>query len=198
MSQDPFEDLLSLEEQFYNEGYQLGLNDGRQTGCAEGRAFGLEKGFDKYKTLGKIHGRSSIWLARLQSQQSTGSGKDGIENGSNPDEWSPSFEDAQPLPALPAKPRLEKHLHSLMSLTDPLKIPTVNTDESVEDCDERIIKAEAKVQVVEKMIGERSQVADVQQELGSPNRGKQLSANQPGKKQGEGDIEDMTAMRMKD
>ena len=197
MPQDPFEDVLSLEEQFYDQGYQLGLNDGRQAGCAEGRAFGLEKGFHKYKTLGKIHGRSLIWLARLQSQESTGNGEELIQNGSNQDDRSAAFKDAQPLPGLPAKPRLEKHLHSLISLTDPVTISTANTDDSVENCEERIVKAESKVQIVEKMIGERSLVADVQQDLESLIVGEQFSANPHGKKQGEGDIEDMTTMRMK-
>ena len=62
---DPFDDLLSLEDKFYKEGYDLGVSDGERAGRVEGRLFGLEKGFEKYAAMGRLHGRAIIWAGRL-------------------------------------------------------------------------------------------------------------------------------------
>ena len=48
MQADLFDEILSLEEKFYDEGFQLGSIDGAKAGKIEGRAFVVEKGFEKY------------------------------------------------------------------------------------------------------------------------------------------------------
>ena len=66
---DPFDDLLSLEDKFHKEGYDLGITDGDREGLIEGRLFGLKQGFEKYAAMGKLHGRAMIWAGRLPSSK---------------------------------------------------------------------------------------------------------------------------------
>lgn len=62
---DPFDSLFSLEETFYKEGYELGLADGKRAGLIEGRLTGLERGFEKFTQMGRLHGKCVIWAGRL-------------------------------------------------------------------------------------------------------------------------------------
>src|SRR4051812_19439144 len=64
MPVNPFDEVLGLEEQFYDDGYQQGLADGVKAGQIEGRTFGLEKGFEKYAESGRLHGKALIWANR--------------------------------------------------------------------------------------------------------------------------------------
>lgn len=65
---DLFDSLLNLEETFYNEGHAAGVVDGEQAGLVEGRIFGLEKGFEKYMRMGRLHGKAVVWAGRLPSR----------------------------------------------------------------------------------------------------------------------------------
>lgn len=69
MADDLFDSILHLEDDFYREGYALGEADGAPAGRLEGRAFGLEKGFEKYAEMGRLHGKAVIWASRLQRQR---------------------------------------------------------------------------------------------------------------------------------
>lgn len=64
---DPFDSLFSLEETFYREGYELGLAEGKRAGLIEGRLTGLERGFEKFAQMGRLHGKCVIWAGRLPS-----------------------------------------------------------------------------------------------------------------------------------
>lgn len=66
---DPFDSLFSLEETFYREGYELGLADGKRAGLIEGRLTGLERGFEKFAQMGRLHGKCVIWAGRLPSSR---------------------------------------------------------------------------------------------------------------------------------
>ena len=193
MAEDPFEDLLSLEDQFYHEGYQLGLADGQQRGLGEGRAFGLEKGFEKYRAIGKVRGRSLVWASRLKSEPLYDQLVSGGENGAQRSDDSPSPQTEHLLPALPQNSRLPKHIRFLLSITDPSEISTANTEDAVDDFEERLKKAEAKVQIVEKIIGETSSF-DGEESRDDPVTGKNENLNEEGKQGAEGDIEDLAAL----
>merc|ERR1712093_478906 len=52
-----FDEVLGLEEQFYEDGFRQGYEDGVKAGRVEGRTFGLEKGFEKYVESGRLHGK---------------------------------------------------------------------------------------------------------------------------------------------
>ncbi|CCX32112.1 hypothetical protein FPQ18DRAFT_346818 [Pyronema domesticum] len=128
---DFFDGLLTLEEDFYAEGLALGRSDGELAGRTEGRVFGLEKGFDKFLELGKLQGRCSVWNARSDSSLDTSIQ---ISN-----------------------PRAQKNIEALaLLLTNP---PFKNDEDSVEEVEETLKRGRAKVKMLERMLGEKSEDA---------------------------------------
>ena len=67
---DPFDTILSLEEQYYAEGHALGVKDGSKAGRTEGRLFGMQKGFEKFAAMGALAAQSAIWEARMNKSDS--------------------------------------------------------------------------------------------------------------------------------
>ncbi len=212
--QDPFDQLLGLEDKFYDEGYQLGVADGSQAGLVEGRLFGLEKGFEKYIAMGQLHGRAAVWGGRLQRLQNKSSGAFSEEQEHTTDSslsLKASAEDEQlkthfleevimttddssntyTLLDLPENSRLGKHIHVLYALTEPASLSTKNTEDSVSDFDDRLKRARAKVKVIEKLIGE-SHVFDGESTLGT---GSDIGGKVTG--DGEGSIEDVSSLRVR-
>ncbi|TLS31172.1 hypothetical protein PpBr36_02417 [Pyricularia pennisetigena] len=148
---DPFEDVMNLEEQFYQEGYQQGVADGAKAGKMEGRGLGLEKGYEKFMESGRLYGRSLVWASRLPQAQA--------ESGAR------ESEEIQPhssqLPLLSENPRLKKNIVTLHALVEPETLATENSDEAVNDFDDRIKRAQGKARIIERMSGDQvPQVAD--------------------------------------
>ena len=138
LSEDPFDSLLNLEDDFYNEGYDRGVTDGSRAGYLEGRRFGVEKGFEKFVSAARIHGRATVWAARLP-----------------PSSGEPSaFGTNSALVRLPNNPRLVKHIQTLRALVDPSTLSIENNEDAVSEMDDRLNRAKAKVKVIEKIIGE--------------------------------------------
>ena len=127
MEQQNLDGLLDLEENYYNEGYRLGLADGARAGRSEGRIFGMQKGFEKYVELGHLSGNAAVWEARLASDTSSKS----------------------LVPELPSNARLEKNLKTFSSLVDPQTLDTQNTEEAVSHFDERLKSALTKAKIIE-------------------------------------------------
>ncbi|KAA6410403.1 MAG: hypothetical protein FRX48_05824 [Lasallia pustulata] len=213
MEDDPFDDLLGLEDKFYDEGYKLGVADGTQAGHVEGRLFGLEKGFERYRSMGKLHGRATVWASRLShpqelEEQEASSTTRVWEKGSN--DYSPvpdPSDDAQLggdrgdrgfpgperagdslLPVLPANPRIEKHIQTLYALVEPESLSTLNNEEAVSDFDDRLKRAQGKVKIIEKYIHEGS--------FDTTNRGSTVKhiAEPTSSTDGNGSIEDITSL----
>ncbi|KAL8831968.1 MAG: hypothetical protein Q9191_000567 [Dirinaria sp. TL-2023a] len=166
MDDDVFGDLLSLENQFYKEGYHLGVEDGCRAGLIEGRFFGLEKGFDKYVSSGKMHGQVNIWANRLPLKERYGQTHASSQDnntmarqqakGSKGDQSHQQSEvrgvASDSLPNLPKAERLAKHIRTLYALVEPSSLSTGNDEEAVSDFDDRLKRAEGKVKVIEKII----------------------------------------------
>lgn len=150
---DAFDDLLNLEEHFYSEGYEQGVADGHRAGRVEGRAFGIEKGFEKFVQAGRLHGKSVVWANRLpQAQQQPHDGP-----GSLPcaPQTPPQHCGRQVLPALSGGgARLEKNIVMLHALVEPDTLSTENSDEAVNDFDDRVKRAQGKARVIERHVGE--------------------------------------------
>jgi hypothetical protein len=165
MSDDIFDSALNLEDNAYNEGYELGFTDGSRSGRIEGRAFGLQKGFEKFVELGRLHGRACVWGARLTDPTSRAqtSSYDGSKEQTPDDNEAvaisstPSNPQASPsIPAILHNTRLDKHIRTLFALTDPAGLTTQNTEEAVAEFDDRMKRAAAKAKVVEQIVGERT------------------------------------------
>ncbi|KXX81952.1 Protein ORAOV1 [Madurella mycetomatis] len=144
---DPFDALLGLEDDFYNQGYNQGLADGLVAGRTEGRQLGLERGFQKFVEAGRLQGRAIVWANRLRVREATRA----PTGGSAP---SPSGSTGVELPPLPQTPRLEKHVRTLYALAETESLSTENTDEAVNDFDDRLRRAQGRAKIIERMVGE--------------------------------------------
>jgi hypothetical protein len=155
MPSHTFDDILGLEEQFYDDGYRQGLEDGVEAGRIEGRTFGLEKGFEKYVESGRLYGKSLIWANRMPS----------FRYGSNNSTQPPmSADSSEPLNGLLLPPRklpylldnirLSRHIKTLHALAESESLSTENTEEAVSDFDDRCKRAQAKSKIIERMAGE--------------------------------------------
>ncbi|KAF2142587.1 uncharacterized protein K452DRAFT_206003, partial [Aplosporella prunicola CBS 121167] len=149
---DPFDALLSLEDEYYTEGHALGVRDGARAGQIEGRVFGLEKGFEKFVALGAQHGRAAVWGARLPSAAF------GAETEPAPAtaiEIKADVEaEAARLPPLKRNPRLARHIATLHALTEPASLPTQNTEDGVSEVEDRARRAAAKARLIENIAQE--------------------------------------------
>ncbi|KAK0284175.1 hypothetical protein LTR35_005890 [Friedmanniomyces endolithicus] len=153
---DPFATLLNLEDTYYTEGYALGVTDGSRAGRIEGRLFGLEKGFAKFAEMGRLNGRARVWEARLPSTP-TPNGAGGRESGnraSSSPSPSSSHSATGTLPVLSGSDRLRKHIDRLSELTDPESLETKNTEDAVDECEERLAGARSKFTLIAKIVGE--------------------------------------------
>ena len=155
MADDPFEDILNLEEQFYQDGYKEGAADGAKAGRIEGRSFGLEKGFEKFRESGLLYGKAIVWANRLPEKNKS---KAIVTDEANVPE-SQSIPPQQPsqtgqLPTLAKNPRLLKNITTLYALVESESLSTENNDEAVNDFDDRLKRAQGKAKIIEKMVGE--------------------------------------------
>lgn len=155
MSLDPFDDLLGLEDKFYDEGYQLGTAEGTKAGKIEGRVFGLEKGFEKFVEAGRLHGRSVVWAGRLPQGDTPDKPISVAKVQEGEALATASVPQGTSLPAL-ANPRLEKHIRVLYALSEPASLATDNTEDAVSDFDDRLKRAHAKIKIIERLVGEDS------------------------------------------
>ncbi|QPH05467.1 hypothetical protein C2857_003267 [Epichloe festucae Fl1] len=146
-SPDPFDDILNLEQNFYQRGYSQGLADGAKAGRLEGRQFGMQKGFEKFLESGRLASRAIIWANRIpRIPAATGSSPDGAS----------AVEAAEAaktcsLPQLPRNARLDKNVKMLYALVEPDTLSTENSDEGVQDFDDRVKRAQGKAKIVERM-----------------------------------------------
>ncbi|CAO1600939.1 hypothetical protein XANCAGTX0491_004611 [Xanthoria calcicola] len=185
MTSDPLDQLLELENTFYQEGYDLGVQDGSRTGRIEGRLFGITSAFETFSAMGNLHGRSVIWSARLSGPEiAFGSERSAIDcdglatktistedsknsQDSGPEGTAPTSTLASSLPQIPHNPRLEKHVRTLYALTEPASLSTDNTEDAVSDFNDRLKRAEGKTKVIEKLLDEESSSRGPQQADGT-------------------------------
>ncbi|KAI1104711.1 DUF1715-domain-containing protein [Jackrogersella minutella] len=166
-SDDLFDDILNLEEQYYKEGYDEGFKDGTEAGLIEGRSVGMKKGFEKFLEAGRLQGRAIVWANRIPNlrKQSEANSNSQQQQQESPQEPSSSSQDEkkselelelelQTLPPLNSNARLEKNVTMLYGLVEPGTLSTKNDDESVNDFDSRMKAAQGRLKMIEKAVGE--------------------------------------------
>ncbi|OAG07542.1 uncharacterized protein CC84DRAFT_1175330 [Paraphaeosphaeria sporulosa] len=184
---DPFDSILTLEDDLYTTAYAQGAADGSRAGRIEGRIFGLEKGFDKFAALGQLHGRAVVWGARLPAAPVL------------PTNLEPSVEkekdsEAQVLRGLDGNERHRKHIQMLHGLTDPLTFSTLNTEEAVADFDDRFKRAGAKAKIIERIVGETASPKSPERDSAEAAAGNIRVSGQKTKK-GDDSMEDFVGSR---
>ncbi|KAF6817993.1 duf1715 domain-containing protein [Colletotrichum sojae] len=156
MASDPFDDILNLEEQFFAEGFKQGTEDGILAGKIEGRSVGLAKGYEKFLESGRIHGRSVVWANRLSLPQKTGATAAASSSSANRQQQQQQQPTKCSLPPLAPNARLEKNVTAAFALVEPDTLSTENSDDAVNDFDDRFKRAQGKVKIIERMTGEAS------------------------------------------
>jgi len=154
MADDPFDEVLGLEERFYDEGYKQGTEEGIQAGKIEGRALGLEKGFEKFLESGRLYGKSLVWASRLPRTSAPQNASSSTSQGRGDSSTDTDKGEKQQLPLLSRNARLEKNIPTLYALVEPDTLSTENTDEAVNDFDDRVKRAHGKARIIDKMVGE--------------------------------------------
>ncbi|EDO19084.1 hypothetical protein Kpol_2000p51 [Vanderwaltozyma polyspora DSM 70294] len=64
------DELLNLEEQFYQEGYQEGQNENLKHNFIEGKQYGLQTGFQRFLLVGQIKGICKVLERSCQENNS--------------------------------------------------------------------------------------------------------------------------------
>ncbi|RAO65345.1 uncharacterized protein BHQ10_001357 [Talaromyces amestolkiae] len=151
MDTDILDNILSLEEQFYKEGYDLGVIDGARAGYTEGSVFAVEKSFEKLLQLGRLYGRALVWNQRL------------INSGVSEESKTPKVEEREhaittdivtSMPPLHQGSRLAKNIQTLLALVDPATLVLQNTEDAVSEIEERLKGAALKVKLIQRALGE--------------------------------------------
>ncbi|KAK9455843.1 DUF1715-domain-containing protein [Dipodascopsis uninucleata] len=138
---DIFDSLLSLESVFYKEGYNEGLADGLRSGRSEGKQFGLQTGFQRFLSVGILQGRCRIWkqFGKPQSQES--------QKRENTN--SAYDQNIITLQSSSTDNRSMKQLQVLETLVSDISIE--NTEEAVEEFENRIKRARTRAKIVASM-----------------------------------------------
>ncbi|KAF2149509.1 DUF1715-domain-containing protein [Myriangium duriaei CBS 260.36] len=161
---DPFDTILSLEDQYYAEGHALGVKDGSKAGRVEGRLFGMQKGFEKFAAMGSLAAQGAVWDARMNSS-----------SVDVPRTISPQNDS---IPAIPQNERLRKHIATLLDLTEYDSIDTNNSEEAVIEFDDRLKRGESKAKVISSILGEQNQTGNQSQiQASQPSRIRQNAQN---------------------
>lgn len=156
MSFTTFDEVLNLEEGFFQEGYDQGFSEGVKAGHIEGRTLGLEKGFEKFVESGKLHGKSIIWANRTPQLRgnAVASGVASSISGIAPEQSDSAASPALRIPSLPDNARLVKHVRVLYALAESDSLSTENSEDAVSDYDDRLKRAKVKAKMIERMAGD--------------------------------------------
>ncbi|KAI5291032.1 hypothetical protein KEM52_000273 [Ascosphaera acerosa] len=176
---DVLDDLLGLEDEFYQEGFQLGAQDGTRAGYEEGNIFAMEKGYEKFLEMGQLYGRAIVWARQLPGGhgllQESGAQLP-VEGGgglgaaaANADADASASTGTGTGSDGGGSSRLQKHVAQLLHLVDPATLPYENTEEGVNEFDDRLKRAGAKAKLIEKLVGEseRYQETEVKEGRGA-------------------------------
>ncbi|KAA8652233.1 hypothetical protein EYZ11_002301 [Aspergillus tanneri] len=187
MERNLLESILDLEEDFYQEGYNLGASDGAKTGYIEGSVFAVEKGFEKFLELGRLYGKALVWAQRLadlnlEDKDGDSSITPQLVSGGEQISLKPSI--CNEMSRFPPSLRLAKNIDTLLELVDPASLPMHNTEEAVTDVDERLKGAMIKAKLIQRALGEREDTSDIHPDAKDP----QISGD------GTGNIEDISSL----
>lgn len=188
MDSNLLDSLLDLEEQFYNEGYNLGVADGAEAGYTEGSVFAVEKGFEKFVEMGRLYGKALVWAQRLADGKPNETSELVTPSDSQSNDVSLDPSICKDMPKLAAhSARLTRNLATLLELVDPASLDMSNTEEAVNDVDERLKGAAVKAKLIQRAMGES------EEPLGAQPTIKDMS--KPG--DGTGSIEDISSLSVR-
>lgn len=187
MATNLLDSLLDLEEQFYQEGFDLGAADGAQAGYIEGSVFAVEKGYEKFVEMGRLYGKALVWAQRLGDKKPAESSDTPSTNRDNPLAAVDPTICTEMAGRPPHSSRLIRNLYTLLELVDPASLDMTNSEEAVNDVDERLKGAAVKAKLIQRAMGEHEEA------LVAPAEG--MEAQSLG--DGTGSIEDISSLRIR-
>lgn len=144
MAPDPLDEVFTLEDRFFIQGYNAGQTDGIPAGRAEGRSLGMQKGFEKFSESSRLASRAIIWANRETKPRDA------------------PMEERCKLPSLQwhkgtgnagGGARLRNNVRGVYALVEPGTLGMRNEDAEVQDFDDRLRRAQGKVKLIERMMG---------------------------------------------
>lgn len=188
MDSDPLDGLLDLEEQFYKEGFDLGVADGAAAGYTEGSVFAVENGFEKFVEMGRLYGKALVWAQRLAESHPHETSVQPMSHLATETSISLDPSICKKMPGLPPhSSRLMTNLQVLLELADPASLGMSNTEEAVNDVDERLKGAAVKAKLIQRAMAESQEVLSDQSNIQDEQK--------PG--DGTGSIEDISALNVR-
>ncbi|KAI5306112.1 hypothetical protein KEM56_002172 [Ascosphaera pollenicola] len=172
-SNDILDPLFGLEDQFFEEGFTVGSKDGARAGYEEGNVFAVEKGYEKFMEMGRLYGKAIVWAKRLPGDHGllhdgeTTLGPAHVKSKGGNDASKAQVQ-VRPLPTAGGS-RLEKHIAQMLHLVDPTSLPWENTEEGVNEFDDRLKRASAKAKLIERIIGEHYEETEIKTAVGTGN-----------------------------
>jgi mRNA export factor len=162
MDTDILDGILELEDEFYKEGYALGVADGARAGYTEGSVFAVENAFEKLLQLGKLYGKALVWNQRLISSATTTTSSTAAIEKSAATEEPPAFDVdiCKSMPELHQGSRLAKNIQTLLALVDPATLVLENNEDAVSDIEERLRGAALKAKLIQRALGESDEGTD--------------------------------------
>lgn len=188
------------------EGRQLGLEKGFQKFVQSGRLHGraivwANRLPSKQGVRGEYLKSQSQSQGQPQGQpqpqsSTTEEGKEGkepsqtlssaVDNLSLSNSPSKKEQNKDELKLLPNNTRLEKHITTLFALVETDTLAKENTDEAVNDFDDRLKRAQGKAKIVERMVGEVSKAKSGGGAGAADGKASGLEVGSPGESSGTG------------
>lgn len=172
MEPNLLDSLLDLEEQFYKEGFDLGAADGTEAGYTEGSVFAVEKGFEKFVEMGRLYGKALVWAQRLAESRPTEISEKPLgQSVTATDTIALDPSTCANMPSLPPhSARLARNLQTLLELVDPASLDMSNTEEAVNDVDERLKGAAVKAKLIQRALGESEEVLGIRSNVNDSHK----------------------------
>ncbi|KAL2888890.1 DUF1715 domain-containing protein [Ceratocystis lukuohia] len=169
---DIFEGAFNLEDEIYNKAYEEGHADGIWAGKVEGRSFGMAQGFDKFFEAGKLFSKAVVLGTRIaatppgtanhapdpSTPAKTPSAQDTTTAPTTTAGSAASTASEKTIPSLPplqSNARLEKNIIALYDLMELDTLSTDNSDEAVNEFDDRLKRAQGKAKIIDRMLQNR-------------------------------------------
>ena len=147
----------------------------------------MENGFEKFVEMGRLYGKALVWAQRLANSKSDET-SEATHQVQQQDSLSLDPSICNEMPRIPAhSARLTRTLATLLELVDPASLDMSNSEEAVNDVDERLKGAAMKAKLIQRAMGEGEEPLSAQSNV--------KDFTKPG--DGTGSIEDISSLSVR-
>ncbi|CDK26844.1 unnamed protein product [Kuraishia capsulata CBS 1993] len=143
MFDNDFDDLLNLEEKFYREGFEEGVQAGKQNNFREGKELGIQTGYQTFLYVGQIRGLTHSWKLYVDKINSGEISPPSERVGGKERDWV----------------KVSNQISELKSLVDSLyengKLNLTNSDDDVSKISSTIKALRTKARIIAGILAQR-------------------------------------------